>query len=44
MVPSLDTTYISSTLVKQIAQFQGDVSGFVPPPVAAALRAKFPAT
>lgn len=42
MVPSLDTTYISSTLVKQIAQFHGDVSGFVPPPVAEALRAKFP--
>lgn len=42
MVPSLDTTYISSTLVKQIAQFQGDVNGFVPPPVVAALRAKFP--
>ncbi|HYV97002.1 MAG TPA: pantetheine-phosphate adenylyltransferase, partial [Gemmatimonadaceae bacterium] len=42
MVPSLDTTYISSSLVKQIAQFQGDVSGLVPPCIAAALRAKFP--
>jgi pantetheine-phosphate adenylyltransferase len=42
MVPSLDTTYISSTLVKQIAQFHGEVTGFVPPPVAEALRAKFP--
>jgi pantetheine-phosphate adenylyltransferase len=42
MVPSLDTTYISSTLVKQIAQFHGDVTGFVPPPVVEALRAKFP--
>ncbi len=44
MVPSLETAYISSTLVKQVAQFQGNVSGFVPPPVAAALRAKFPRT
>jgi pantetheine-phosphate adenylyltransferase len=43
MVPSLDTAYISSTLVKQIAQFHGDVSGFVPPAVVTALRAKFPA-
>jgi pantetheine-phosphate adenylyltransferase len=44
MVPSLDTTYISSSLVKQIAQFHGDVTGLVPPRVAAALRAKYPAT
>ena len=43
MVPSLDTAYISSTLVKQIAQFHGDINGFVPPPVATALRAKYPA-
>jgi pantetheine-phosphate adenylyltransferase len=42
MVPSLDTTYISSSLVKQVAQFQGDVKGLVPAPVAAALRARFP--
>lgn len=41
MVPSLDTTYISSSLVKQVAQFHGDVNGLVPAPVAAALRAKF---
>lgn len=42
MVPSLDTTYISSSLVKQVAQFRGDINGLVPVPVAAALRAKFP--
>lgn len=42
MVPSLDTTYISSSLVKQVAQFHGDISGLVPPAVAKALRAKFP--
>jgi pantetheine-phosphate adenylyltransferase len=42
MVPSLDTTYISSSLVKQVAQFHGDVTGLVPPAVSAALRAKYP--
>jgi pantetheine-phosphate adenylyltransferase len=40
MVPSLDTTYISSSLVREIARFQGDVSGLVHPIVADALRAK----
>ena len=34
MVPSLDTTYISSSLVKQVAEFHGDVTGLVPPAVA----------
>lgn len=33
-------SYISSTLVKQIAPFGGDVSSLVPPPVAAALEQK----
>jgi pantetheine-phosphate adenylyltransferase len=42
MVPSLETTYISSSLVKQVAQFGGDVSGLVPANVAAALRARHP--
>jgi pantetheine-phosphate adenylyltransferase len=42
MVPSLETTYISSSLVKQVAQFHGNVEGLVPPPVAAALVRKFP--
>ncbi len=44
MVPSLETTYISSSLVKQVAQFGGDVSGLVPPNVGAALRARFATT
>jgi pantetheine-phosphate adenylyltransferase len=44
MVPSLDTTYISSSLVKQVAQFHGDITGLVPPAIAKALRAKFPKT
>jgi pantetheine-phosphate adenylyltransferase len=40
MVPSLDTTYISSSLVREVARFRGDVSGLVHPLVGAALRAK----
>lgn len=41
MVPSLDTTYISASLVREIARFGGDVSGLVHPSAAAALRGKF---
>ncbi len=41
MVPSLDTTYISSSLVREIARFNGDYSNLVHPVVATALRAKF---
>ena len=40
MVPSLDTTYISSSLVREVAKFNGDVSGLVHPVIAAALRAR----
>ena len=42
MVPSLDTTYISASLVREVAQFGGDISRLVNPVVAEALRAKFP--
>ncbi len=42
MVPSLDTTYISASLVREIAKFGGDLSGLVHPSVADALRRKFP--
>lgn len=42
MVPSLDTTYISSSFVREIARFHGDVASLVHPSVAAALRGKFP--
>ncbi len=41
MVPSLDTTYISASLVREIAKFGGDLSGLVHPSVAEALRRKF---
>lgn len=41
MVPSLDTTYISSSMVREVAKFGGDISSLVHPTVATALRAKF---
>ena len=40
MVPSLDTTYISASMVREVAKFGGEVSGLVHPEVAKALRAK----
>ena len=41
MVPSLDTTYISASMVREVARYGGDVSGLVHPKVADALRRKF---
>lgn len=41
MVPSVETTYISSTIVREVARYGGDLTGLVHPVVAAALRAKF---
>jgi pantetheine-phosphate adenylyltransferase len=43
MVPSLDTTYISSSMVREVARYGGDVHGLVHPKVAEALRRKFSA-
>lgn len=40
MVPSLETTYISASLVREVARLGGDVSGLVHPAVADALRTK----
>ena len=40
MVPSLDTTYISSSLVREVARFRGNVSDLVHPDVAEALRVR----
>ena len=42
LLPSLETTYVSSSLVREVARFGGDVSGLVHPTVVAALKAKFP--
>lgn len=41
MVPSLDTTYISASLVREVARFGGTLDGLVHPLVAAALQKKF---
>jgi pantetheine-phosphate adenylyltransferase len=41
LVPSLDTTYISSSLVREVARFGGSIDDLVHPAVAAALRRRF---
>ena len=40
MVPSIETTYISSSLVREVARFRGDVKDLVHPDVAEALRVR----
>ena len=42
MVPSLDTTYISASLVREVARFGGEIGDLVHPAVGAALREKYP--
>lgn len=41
LTPSEHLSFISSTLVREIAALDGDITPFVPQPVAAALKAKF---
>lgn len=41
LVPALDLTYLSSSLVREVARFGGDVTALVHPVVAEALRARF---
>jgi len=41
MVPSVETTYISSSVVREVAQHGGNLDGLVHPAVAAALSRKF---
>ena len=41
LTPSADLSYISSSLVREIAGLGGDVSGFVPGRVAEALKQRF---
>jgi pantetheine-phosphate adenylyltransferase len=43
MVPSLDTTYISASLVREVARFGGEIGDLVHPAVAAALHDKYAA-
>jgi pantetheine-phosphate adenylyltransferase len=41
LVPALHLTYLSSSLVREIARLNGDVSSFVHPTVERALKARF---
>lgn len=42
LVPALDLTYLSSSLVREVTRFGGDVTGLVHPVVAEALAGRFP--
>ena len=41
MVPGIDLTYVSSSIVREVARYGGDLTGLVHPAVERALRAKF---
>lgn len=41
LVPDLNLTFVSSSLVREVARFGGDVAAFVHPAVARALAAKY---
>jgi pantetheine-phosphate adenylyltransferase len=41
MIPSIDTTYISASLVREVARFGGEVGDLVHPAVADALRTRY---
>jgi len=41
MVPSVETTYISSSVVREVAKHHGNLNGLVHPAVAEALAKKF---
>ncbi|MDQ3673406.1 MAG: pantetheine-phosphate adenylyltransferase, partial [Gemmatimonadota bacterium] len=41
MVPSVETTYISSSVVREVAQHGGNLAGLVHPAVGKALARKF---
>ncbi len=42
LMPSVEYTYLSSSIVREIATFGGDLTRFVPPEVAERLLGKFP--
>ena len=42
LMPKADYSYVSSSIVREVASLGGDIDEFVSPPVAEALRAKFP--
>ena len=41
LVPAVDLTYLSSSLVREVARYGGDLGDLVHPVVAAALRKRF---
>ncbi len=41
LMPGEKYAYLNSTIVKEVAQFGGDISAFVPPPIAKKVVAKF---
>ncbi len=41
MVPSVETTYISSSIIREVAQYGGNLDNLVHPAVAEALKEKF---
>jgi pantetheine-phosphate adenylyltransferase len=41
LVPAVDLTYLSSSLVREVARYGGDVAGLVHPAVATALSRRF---
>jgi len=43
LMPAPDFSYVSSSMVREIAELHGHLEKFVPPPVAKALRKRFPA-
>ena len=40
MMPTLKNSFVSSTLIKEVARLGGDIEKYVPPPVARALKRK----
>ncbi|MCF8268293.1 MAG: pantetheine-phosphate adenylyltransferase [Ignavibacteriales bacterium] len=42
LMPHEKYTYLNSTIIRNLAQFKGDISDFVPPIVVAKLKQKFP--
>ena len=44
MLPSIEYTFVSSRLVKEVFRLGGDIAHLIPPPVLDALRARLPVT
>lgn len=42
LAPSVESAFLSSTLIREVASLHADLSGLVPPAVAKSLEARFP--